>query len=175
MQDFIQLRRSDRQRLFNTIAQRNQLGFLSPHYHPCEKHATGGGYKSTQEVKSSQLVSRELSEQTLLNDFQREEEGKGHQQCCNHNYRGLGGGFSLDREPEEISILEVINAVDPIQRIEVCPLGLEEHASNLCPLHKRLDDAVGLIEEAFAQTKISELLQTPANARLCLFPNLKLQ
>jgi Rrf2 family protein len=89
--------------------------------------------------------------------------------------RGLGGGFSLDREPEEISILEVINAVDPIQRIEVCPLGLEEHASNLCPLHKRLDDAVGLIEEAFAQTKISELLQTPANARLCLFPNLKLQ
>lgn len=89
--------------------------------------------------------------------------------------RGLGGGFSLGREPEEISILEVINAVDPIQRIEVCPLGLEEHASNLCPLHKRLDDAVGLIEEAFAQTKISELLQTPANARLCLFPNLKLQ
>ena len=88
--------------------------------------------------------------------------------------RGLGGGFSLDKNPSDITILQVINAVDPIERIEVCPLGLEEHTSSLCPLHKRLDDAVALIEEAFSKTTINDLLQGPADARLCLFPNLKL-
>lgn len=87
--------------------------------------------------------------------------------------RGLGGGFSLEKKPEEITILQVVNAVDPIERIEVCPLDLEEHSGNLCPLHKRLDDAVGLIEEAFSKTTISELLQSQPDARLCFFPNTK--
>ena len=85
--------------------------------------------------------------------------------------RGLGGGFSLLKDPAEITILDVINAVDPIERIETCPLGLDIHASNLCPLHKRLDDAVGLIESAFAQTTISELLEAPTDDPLCFFPN----
>jgi Rrf2 family protein len=87
--------------------------------------------------------------------------------------RGLGGGFSLEKQPEQITILQVINAVAPIERLEACPLGLDEHAGALCPLHQRLDDAVGLIEEAFAKTKISELLQSPSNTKLCFFPNSK--
>lgn len=89
--------------------------------------------------------------------------------------RGLGGGFSLEKKPELITILQVINAVDPIERIEVCPLGLEEHSSRLCPLHKRLDDAIALIEEAFAKTTINELLQGSTDVQLCFFPNLKVQ
>jgi len=87
--------------------------------------------------------------------------------------RGLGGGFSLSKAAEEITILQVINAVDPIERIEACPLGLDSHSGNLCPLHKRLDDAVGLIEAAFAKTTISELLQSPADAQVCIFPGAK--
>ncbi|MBS2005086.1 MAG: Rrf2 family transcriptional regulator [Candidatus Obscuribacterales bacterium] len=87
--------------------------------------------------------------------------------------RGLGGGFSLEKKPEQITILQVINAVDPIERMEACPLGLDEHLGALCPLHKRLDEAVGLIEDAFAKTTISELLHPPADAKLCLFPNTK--
>src|SRR5690349_2670895 len=31
--------------------------------------------------------------------------------------RGVGGGISLARTPEELTILEVVNAVDPIQRL----------------------------------------------------------
>lgn len=87
--------------------------------------------------------------------------------------RGLGGGFALEKKPEDITILQVINAVDPIERIEVCPLGLDEHKGNLCALHKRLDDAVALIEDVFAKTTIAELLRSPAESGLCLFPNLK--
>jgi Rrf2 family nitric oxide-sensitive transcriptional repressor len=87
--------------------------------------------------------------------------------------RGLGGGFSLGRKADHITILQIINAVDPIERIEVCPLGLDAHTHSLCPLHKRLDDAVGLIEKAFGKTTISELLENQSDTKLCFFPNTK--
>ena len=91
--------------------------------------------------------------------------------------RGLGGGFRLVKTAQEISILEVVQAVDPIQRIRTCPLGLDAHGVNLCPLHRRLDDAMALIEEQFHATTIAELLDKPENSsltagkeKLCAFP-----
>src|SRR6266540_5219257 len=41
--------------------------------------------------------------------------------------RGIGGGMSLVKKPSELTILEVVNAVDPIKRIETCPLELAAH------------------------------------------------
>lgn len=85
--------------------------------------------------------------------------------------RGLGGGFVLTNPAEEISILAVLNAVDPIQRISTCPLGLKAHGAKLCALHKRLDDATAIIEKSFADTTIAELLARPtASTPLCQFP-----
>ena len=60
--------------------------------------------------------------------------------------RGLHGGFLLARKPDEITILEVVNAVDPIHRIKTCPLELAAHGVRLCPLHKRVDNALALVE-----------------------------
>ena len=82
--------------------------------------------------------------------------------------RGLGGGFVLLRPPGQLTILEVLNAVDPIQRIRTCPLGLELHGANLCALHKRLDDATAIIEKAFRDSTIGDLLIRPTkSAPLC--------
>ncbi len=82
--------------------------------------------------------------------------------------RGLGGGFTLSKSPADLTILEVVNAVAPIQRIESCPLDLASHGTSLCPLHKRLNDATELVERAFAQTTIAELLAQPGrNTPLC--------
>ena len=50
--------------------------------------------------------------------------------------RGLGGGFTLARPAEEVTVLEVVNAVDPIKRIHRCPLEIDSHGTELCPLHK---------------------------------------
>ena len=75
--------------------------------------------------------------------------------------RGLGGGFTLDRSPAEISILDVVNAVEPLQRIHSCPLGLEEHRDSLCPLHHRLDQAVIDIERALAGSCIADMMVGP--------------
>lgn len=76
-----------------------------------------------------------------------------------NSQRGIKGGFTLARPPDEISALDVVNAVDPIRRIERCPLGLASHREKLCPLHGRLDDAIVLIEERLSGTKIADLLE----------------
>jgi Rrf2 family protein len=72
--------------------------------------------------------------------------------------RGLGGGFTLAKPPEQITVLEVVNAVDPIKRIERCPLSIEAHGAELCPLHARLDEAIAMVEQSFASTTLAELI-----------------
>ena len=36
-----------------------------------------------------------------------------------HSQRGPNGGFTLSRSPRRMSVLEVVNAVDPIRRIQI--------------------------------------------------------
>lgn len=85
--------------------------------------------------------------------------------------RGLGGGFQLARDPAVLSVLDVVNAVDPLQRIRACPLKLASHSLRLCALHQRLDDAVASVERAFAASKIGELLpDNGAERPLCPAP-----
>lgn len=81
---------------------------------------------------------------------------------------GRTGGVRLTRTPASISLLDVVNAVEPVKRIEACPLGLGSHRAGLCPLHRRLDQAAAAVEQAFAGTTIAEILGDPASARaLC--------
>ncbi len=74
-------------------------------------------------------------------------------------HRGTAGGYALSRDPLSLSVLEVISAIDPIERIRSCPLGLPRHAAALCPLHRRIDDSLATIERDFARTTITELSQ----------------
>jgi Rrf2 family transcriptional regulator, nitric oxide-sensitive transcriptional repressor len=86
--------------------------------------------------------------------------------------RGIGGGMSLARPPAELTILEVVNAVDPIKRIRSCPLELAAHGTRLCPLHKRVDQALALVEEAFGSTTLQEIIDEPSESiPLCDFPH----
>lgn len=73
--------------------------------------------------------------------------------------RGLGGGFRLNRPAVEITLLDVVGSVSPIQRIEHCPLGLAEHKEGLCALHQRLDEAIGLFETRFRESCLANLLE----------------
>lgn len=92
------------------------------------------------------------------------------------SHRGVRGGFSLAKSPESLTILEVVNAVEPLQRINTCPLGLAAHGKVLCPLHHRLDQAMAAMEEAFRNTYLSEVLAEPGrsipfvDAPACHFP-----
>lgn len=74
--------------------------------------------------------------------------------------RGIHGGFTLAVSPTELTVLDVVQAVDPLRRIERCPLGIVSHKS-LCPLHRGLDNAVAMVEKAFGSSTIAELLPEP--------------
>lgn len=85
--------------------------------------------------------------------------------------RGIGGGFMLARPPERLRILAIVQAVDPIERITTCPLGLVAHGRRLCPLHRRLDNALAEMEKAFAASTLAEILAEPTQSvPLCEFP-----
>ncbi|MEZ6096813.1 MAG: Rrf2 family transcriptional regulator [Pirellulaceae bacterium] len=83
--------------------------------------------------------------------------------------RGPGGGYKLTRSADQISVLDVVRAVEELPRIEKCPLGLESH-TRLCPLHKLLDDAAKIIEDSFRQVKISDLCSQKRVKNCCQFP-----
>jgi Rrf2 family protein len=78
---------------------------------------------------------------------------------------GRKGGITLSRRPEELTVLDVINAVDPLPQIRSCPLGIADHGANLCPLHRRLRDAVGIVNDALGRTTIAELLAETERSR----------
>ncbi len=79
-------------------------------------------------------------------------------------HRGLRGGFALSRPPNKVTILQAVNAVDPIRRIKTCPLGLTAHGKRLCPLHKKMDAALAQMEAAFASTTLADVLAEPSRS-----------
>ena len=79
--------------------------------------------------------------------------------------RGLRGGYVLSRVLDELTIYDVVQAVDPLRRITECPLRLSALEAT-CALHQRLDEAVAMLESYFKQTTIASLLNDPAH--LCL-------
>jgi Rrf2 family protein len=82
------------------------------------------------------------------------------------SFRGPGGGFVLAAKPDVISILDVVRAVDPIRRIDRCPLGNPDH-KELCPLHRRLDRALADIERSFRGTTLAEMLHGAGASGQC--------
>jgi Rrf2 family protein len=81
--------------------------------------------------------------------------------------RGIKGGFTLARRPDELTALDVVNAVDPIRRIRECPLGRARHARGLCPLHRRMDAALSALEQVYAGVRLSELVEEAEGPPLC--------
>ena len=80
---------------------------------------------------------------------------------------GPGGGYALARSPEEITILAVVNAVAPLERIRHCPLGLTSHI-RLCPLHAELDRVYAATEAALARVTLAQLLRSTSSiVQLC--------
>lgn len=72
---------------------------------------------------------------------------------------GPGGGYSLARSSEDVTILDVVNAVAPLERIRHCPLGLPSH-TELCPLHHELDRVYAATEEAFRKVTIADVMKS---------------
>jgi Rrf2 family transcriptional regulator, nitric oxide-sensitive transcriptional repressor len=75
---------------------------------------------------------------------------------------GPGGGYAMNRSPKQVTILDVVNAVEPLQRIRHCPLGLPTH-TRLCPLHRELDKVYAATEEALGRVTLAQLLRSTSS------------
>jgi Rrf2 family transcriptional regulator, nitric oxide-sensitive transcriptional repressor len=72
---------------------------------------------------------------------------------------GPGGGYSLAISAEDVTILAVVAAVAPLERITHCPLGLPSH-TKLCPLHKELDRVYAYAEESLGRVTLAQLVNS---------------
>jgi Rrf2 family protein len=82
--------------------------------------------------------------------------------------RGVGGGYRLARPADQISLLDVVNSIDRVERITSCPLGLPNHGGNLCPLHRALDKAAAELIGMFGGMTLADLISDPASSKpLC--------
>ena len=81
-----------------------------------------------------------------------------------YSKKGLHGGYILEHLPENIPLLNVINAVDPIKHIKTCPLKLKTHGTNLCRLHTRMNDSIVLVEEMFRTSTVGTILSDPTKS-----------
>jgi len=82
--------------------------------------------------------------------------------------RGVGGGYRLNRPASDISLMDVINSIDSIDRIRSCPLKLENHSGKLCPLHARLDGAAKALIDTFEGISLANMIaEDPSIRPLC--------
>jgi Rrf2 family protein len=69
-----------------------------------------------------------------------------------HSRRGVGGGVALAHEPKSISLLEVIDAVEPLQRAG------GKSRSSPTPLQRTLDSALGEVRKHFEARSLADML-----------------
>jgi DNA-binding IscR family transcriptional regulator len=60
-----------------------------------------------------------------------------------------------------MTIWDVVVAVESINRIHRCPMGINSHGAQLCSLHRQLDLAIQLLEDQLRGTTIADLLDEP--------------
>ncbi|MCC6428279.1 MAG: Rrf2 family transcriptional regulator [Phycisphaerales bacterium] len=79
------------------------------------------------------------------------------------SFRGPHGGFVLAREAGDITLLDIVNAVDPIRRTATCPPEGPGH-SDPCPLDRCMDSVLAHIEERLRSTSLGSVLASPKRA-----------
>lgn len=80
--------------------------------------------------------------------------------------RGVGGGYRLARDPRDINLHDIIDAMGVISRIRACPTG--EKRDGLCPLHETMDRAIRAAEQVFHDTTLADLISRDATSSMCV-------
>ena len=75
--------------------------------------------------------------------------------------RGVGGGFTLCRRPEDISLHEIINLMEGTTRINRCLEAdsfCSRNATDTCKLHRYYQRVQSGVDKAFQEMTIDKLL-----------------
>lgn len=71
---------------------------------------------------------------------------------------GKTGGFSLKAAAETLTVLSVIEAIDPPSYVDPCPLELQAYGNVLRPLHQRLAHINAQVRNECRKVFIKDLL-----------------
>ncbi len=76
------------------------------------------------------------------------------------SYRGSGGGIALARPADQITLLQIVEAVDGPIAVSSCALWPEECArSGFCPVHEIWCEARTLLVDRLSSTTLSVLVE----------------
>ncbi len=81
-----------------------------------------------------------------------------------HSRRGVGGGVKLVRPPKKISLLEVITAVEPLERNAPLPVKLRAGGS-LAQLDRKVDGMLDQLRKSCAAASLADVTPKSAKAR----------
>src|SRR5665647_3910478 len=80
-----------------------------------------------------------------------------------NSMKGPSGGFSISKQQQKQSIINIVEAVDGKQVFKSCGLGLSKcSASHPCPIHNEYKKARDIVENLCRQRKVFDLCE-PVN------------
>jgi Rrf2 family protein len=72
--------------------------------------------------------------------------------------RGSGGGFALARDPQRLTLLDVMSATEEPMVLNLCLLADQVcEREKICPIHDLWSEARHRIEEIFSRQSVAEL------------------
>jgi Rrf2 family protein len=74
--------------------------------------------------------------------------------------RGVNGGFTLVRDPADLTLLDVWEALEGPFELDRCPLEKESCPISRCMFGGVLEEATKLIRDKFGSTTLAELSRT---------------
>lgn len=78
--------------------------------------------------------------------------------------KGPTGGFSLNRKPEDITLIEVIEAIDGLDMFNQCGIGFKRcDDSHPCPIHHEYKVVRNRIKDLFEHKTLKELTEEVEN------------
>jgi len=76
-----------------------------------------------------------------------------------NSHRGRGGGFSLAKPPESISVGDILRAVEGAVMPAPCRGEYHCHRAAECPTRPVWDEAAAMLERLFAGTSLADLVE----------------
>ncbi|MFZ1729226.1 MAG: Rrf2 family transcriptional regulator [Bacteroidota bacterium] len=75
------------------------------------------------------------------------------------SFKGVHGGFTLQRSPEQIHLIDVVEAIDGLAFFERCVLGFPGCGTGKpCPVHDRWGEVRDTIREMLSSDSLADVL-----------------
>lgn len=78
--------------------------------------------------------------------------------------KGPTGGFRLSKDPEEITLVEIVDATDGLEIFNQCGIGFKKcNDKNPCPIHKDFKKIRNQVQHLFENTSLKQMVDDAKN------------